>query len=106
MSAAGAMLADLVKRFRPEAAEGLNAVYQLHLTGDGGDVWHVSVADQQCRLSPGPAAEPDVAITMSVEDWGELAAGRLDPITAFMSGRVQILGDFGLATRLRGIFGL
>jgi putative sterol carrier protein len=99
------MLADLVKRFRPEAAEGLTAVYQLHLTGDGGDFWNLSIANQQCHLSPGLATDPDVTIKVSVEDWREILTGRLDAVTAFMSGRVQLSGDLSLATRLKAIFG-
>jgi putative sterol carrier protein len=105
MSAPAAVLADVVKRFRPEAAEGLNAVYQLHLTGEGGGVWHVSVANKQCHLSPGPATEADVTVAVSVEDWGEMVAGRLEAVTAFFSGRVQVSGDLGLVARLKDISG-
>ncbi len=105
MSAPAAVLANVVKRFRPEAAEGLDAVYQLHLTGDGGGVWHLSVANRQCHLSPGLAAEPDVTIRLSVDDWGEMVAGRLEAATAFLSGRVQVSGDLGLVARLKDIFG-
>lgn len=106
MAPPGAVLAELVKRFRPTAAEGLKAVYQLHLTGDGGDSWHLTIADQRCQLEPGRAHEPDVTITLSVDDWKELIAGRLDPVGAYLSGRLQLSGDLTLATRLKSLFGL
>lgn len=106
MAPPGAVLADLVKRFRAAAAEGLKAVYQLHLTGDCGDSWHLTIADQRCELEPGCAHEPDVTITLSVDDWKELVAGRLDPVGAYLSGRLQVSGDLTLATRLKGLFGL
>jgi putative sterol carrier protein len=95
-----------MKRFQPCAAEGLEVTYQLSLTGDGGDVWHLTVADRQCHLAPGPAKSPDVAISISAEDWADLMGGRLDPFSAFVSGRLRIDGDMALATRLQSLFGL
>jgi putative sterol carrier protein len=99
-------LTDLVKRFRPDAAEGLDAVYQLHLTNEHGGFWHLTIADGQCRLSPGSAPSADVVITMSVEDWSELVAGRLDGFSAYLQGRIQITGDLSLVARLQSLFGL
>ncbi len=106
MPGPAAVLADFVKRFSPPAAEGLSAVYQLNLTGDGGDVWHLIIADQKCELVAGPGEAPDVAITISVDDWEGLIAGRLDPFSAYISGRLGIAGDLSLATRLAPLFGL
>jgi putative sterol carrier protein len=106
MAVPAAVLADFIKRFSPAAAEGLSAVYQLHLTGDGGDVWHIIIAEQKCQLAAGPGESPDVAITISVDDWEGLIAGRLDPFSAYISGRLGIAGDLSLATRLATLFGL
>lgn len=106
MPAPAAVLADFVKRFSPAAAEGLSAVYQLHLTGDGGDVWHLIIADQKCQLAAGPTEAPDVAITMTVDDWEGLIAGRLDAFSAYIGGRLGIVGDLSLATRLATLFSL
>jgi hypothetical protein len=145
-------LADLVARFRPDAAAGIEAVYQLCLIGDdnlhpepsrrvhpepsrrvhpepsrrpalftlsaaegseaegepasGEHIWHLIIADRQCHLASGPARDPDVAITIRVEDWDDLASGRLDPFSALLAGRLQLEGDLELATRLQAMFGL
>ncbi len=106
MGEPSAFLAEVVKRFRPEAAEGLRAVYQIELAGDGGGVWHLTIAEQRCELACGPVEQPDVAITMSVGEWDELVAGRLDALSAYLSGRLQIAGDLSLATRIPSLFGL
>jgi len=106
MTEPATFLAQLVTRFRPDAAQGLRAVYQLHLTGDGGGVWHITVADQKCSLASGPTGKPDAAITMSADDWTELLAGQLDPFSAFLSGRLQVIGDLSLVTRFPSLFGL
>lgn len=99
-------LADLVTRFRPQAAQSLCATYQLHLTGDSGGTWHLSIADQRCNLSSGPADNPNVTITMTSEDFNQLTAGHLDAVSAYLSGRIQIAGDIGLVTRLQSLFDL
>ena len=106
MGEPSAFLAEVVKRFRPEAAEGLRAIYQIELVGDGGGVWHLTIAEQRCELARGPAERPGVAIKMSVGDWHELVAGRLDALSAYLSGRLQIAGDLSLATRIPSLFGL
>ena len=100
------LLADLVKRFQPAAAEGLDVTYELRLTGDGGDVWHLTIADRRCRVTSGPAERPDVAITISADDWEGLMGGQLDPFSALITGRLCIDGDMALATRLQALFGL
>jgi len=98
--------AEFEARFRPEAARGLKAVYQLHLTGDGGGVWHLVVLDQTCKILPGAASQPSATISLSSQDWEALAAGQLDAMTAVLQGRLKVDGDMGLATRLPELFGM
>jgi putative sterol carrier protein len=99
-------LAELERRFRPEAAKGLKAIYQLHLTGEEGGTWHMVVMDQACRILKGAAPQPDTIICMSSEDWNLLVAGKMDAFAALLQGRLKIEGDMGLATRLPGLFGM
>lgn len=106
MPTAEETLRDFVTRFRRDAAGGVNLLYQLHLTGEGGGSWQLQVADQKCELAAGVAREPDVTITMAVEDWGELLAGRLDPYGAFLQGRVMVSGNLEAAMKLQSLFAL
>ena len=48
----------------------------------------------------GPA---DTAISATWEDWKRLAAGELDPVGAFMSGRLRIDGDLSTAMQLQSV---
>ncbi len=106
MSAPAEFLSTLVTRFRPQAAQNLCAVYQLHLTGHSGGTWRLIIADQQCRLSSGPTKNPDVAITMTADDFQQLAAGRLDALSAYVAGRIRIVGSISLVARLQSLFDL
>ena len=46
-------------------------------------------------------AAADLTITISIDDLAEMGAGRLDAMTAVMSGRMK-LSDMGLAMGLQG----
>jgi putative sterol carrier protein len=94
----------LGSRFRSEKAAGLTAVYQFVVTGDGGGEWHADIADGACTVAPGPAETPDITITCAATDWLEIASGRLDSQLAFMTGKLKVKGDMGLAMRLRSLF--
>ena len=47
--------------------------------------------------------EADTTIKTSWEDWQKMAAGELDGMTAFMTGKLKIEGDMGNAMQLQGV---
>ena len=93
-------------RFKPERAQGLKAVIQYDITGPGGCTYHVEIADGQCALREGGAAQPSLTLTMSAQDWLDMLAGKLTGQVAFMSGRLKHKGDMSLLMRLPGLFGI
>jgi putative sterol carrier protein len=93
-------------RFKPERAQGLKAVVQYDITGPGGCTYHVDIADGQCALREGGAAQPNLTLTMSAQDWLDMVAGKLTGQVAFMSGRLKHKGDMSLLMRLPGLFGI
>ena len=52
-------------RFNAQAAQGVNATYQFDLTGDNGGTYHVKIANGACQVEQGPAASPNITITMA-----------------------------------------
>jgi putative sterol carrier protein len=42
---------------------------------------------------------------MAAQDYLDMVAGKLNPQMAFMSGKLRISGDMGLALRFQGLFG-
>lgn len=49
------------------------------------------------------AGDADTTIKISWADWEALAAGQLDPMTAFMSGKLKVEGDMSNAMQLQGV---
>ena len=45
----------------------------------------------------------DTTIKVSWEDWQAMAAGQLDGMTAFMTGKLKVEGDMSNAMQLQGV---
>ena len=45
----------------------------------------------------------DTTIKVSWDDWQQMAAGQLDGMTAFMTGKLRIEGDMSNAMQLQGV---
>ncbi|MTD43939.1 LLM class flavin-dependent oxidoreductase [Conexibacter sp. W3-3-2] len=102
-----AVFATMAARFEPDAAAGFTGDLRYELRGADGVVrtWTVS-----CRLDGATAhrdARPDPAVTikLGLADFVRLAAGELDPGKALLTGRLDLEGDFAVATRLGEMFG-
>lgn len=46
----------------------------------------------------------DCTIALSMDTLGELMSGELNPMNAFMTGKIQVTGDMGVALKLQKIF--
>jgi putative sterol carrier protein len=91
-------------RFNREASKGLNAVYQFDLAGEGGGKWYVTIANEQCEVKEGAHSSPNITISMSSQDYLDLVNGNLNGQMAFMTGKLRIAGDMGLALKMQSLF--
>jgi putative sterol carrier protein len=94
----------LPERFRPEAAKGVNAVFQFELAGEGGGTYHVTVEDGAMKVADGPAASPSATIKMNGEDYVKMVNGKLSGTMAFMRGLLKVSGSVILAQKMQSIF--
>ncbi len=92
--------------FNANAAQGLDAVFQFDITGEGGGQWHVIIKDGSCQVSEGTHASPSVTLTMSGETWLGIVNKQLNGMQAFMSGQLKATGDIMLAQRIEQLFPL
>jgi len=47
--------------------------------------------------------DADTTIKVAWADWEDMAAGKLDGMTAFMSGKLRVEGDMSNAMQLQGV---
>jgi putative sterol carrier protein len=87
----------------PEKVAGMDATYQFDLTGDGGGEKWVKLHDGTGEMGDGQAESPNITITMAASDFIELVEGKLDGTMAFMSGKLKVKGDMGLAMKLQNV---
>ncbi|WP_053958817.1 SCP2 sterol-binding domain-containing protein [Sulfobacillus thermosulfidooxidans] len=76
-------------------------VYQFILTGDDAGEYCVRVNADGARVEPGKANDAGVTITMAAQDFKDLAEGKLNPMSAFMSGKLSVTGDMSMALKLQ-----
>ena len=50
------------------------------------------------------AASPSITISMTAQDYVDMTTGKLNGQVAFMSGKLRIAGDMGLALRMQSLF--
>ncbi len=79
--------------FQPDAADGVSAVFQYRISGEGGGDWHCIVAERQCQVLAGAHERPTCTLLMAVPDFLAMMAGRLPPMQAFNTGQLKIEGD-------------
>jgi putative sterol carrier protein len=87
-----------------DAAKGMNAVIQFNLTGDGGGNYYVTIKDGTCTVSEGTHQSPNMTMTMAAQDYVDMISGKLNGQMAFMSGKLKIAGDMGLAMKMQSLF--
>jgi putative sterol carrier protein len=95
---------QMPSRLNKDASKGLKAVYQFDLSGDGGGKWAVVINNDQCHVQEGTDPSPNITITAAAKDYLDIVAGKLNPQMAFMTGKLRIGGDMGLALKLQSLF--
>jgi putative sterol carrier protein len=92
-------------KFKAANAAGVNKTIQYDISGDGGGTWHAVIKDGACTVNSGAAASaPDLTVTMASSDWLDMIGGKLNGQMAFMSGKLKLKGDMGLAMKLGSLF--
>jgi SCP-2 sterol transfer family len=97
--------ADIAPTFRRMAellrnCRATGALRCTILSGAKSRSWTLELRDRDCRLRSESKTAPDLEIITREETWLEIARGDLSPLDAFMKGRMRILGDTALGSRL------
>ena len=75
---------------------------KIDFGGEHGAVMLDGIAQNVTEI-PSEANAADTTIKVGWDDWQALAAGQLDGMTAFMTGKLKVEGDMGNAMQLQGL---
>ena len=94
----GSIFDGMALAFRPDIAKNASAVIQYDVvTPEGPRSYQLNVADGKCTAQKGVAVPARVTLTLSLANFLRLVSGTLNGQEAFMSGKLKLAGDMGVA---------
>jgi putative sterol carrier protein len=90
--------------FQPAKAKGVHARYQWDLSGAQGGQWWIDVEDGNYKMGKGKIDNPNVTFVAKDKDWVAVSNHQMGGTWAYLTGRLKIRGDQGLARKLGEIF--
>jgi len=90
---------------KPEEREKINATYEFNITGDNGGVWTVEILKEKASVQAGSQGAAKCTVTAASADFMNIVSGKMNAQMAFMSGKLKIKGDMGLAMKLQKVIG-
>ena len=96
---------DMAENVDPAKTAGINATIQFDLSGDNGGPYWLRMADGRTESGSGRVENPNMTLRAAADDWVAVVKGELNAMQAFMSGKVKIQGDMGLAMKLQVLLG-
>ncbi|MFZ2089767.1 MAG: NAD(P)H-dependent oxidoreductase [Desulfobaccales bacterium] len=98
------ILQMMPQALNPEAAAGMEAIFQFEVSGQENFTAHLNISNGRATYHEGPADSPEVIIKTPAEVWVAVAKGEVDGAQAFMSGEFEVEGDLGLLMKLDSLF--
>ena len=99
------IFSTMINRFDPSKAEGVNATIQFDLSGDNGGSYWLRIADGKAETGVGQSENPRMTLKAKADDFVGMLNGSMNPMQAFMMGKVKIQGDTNLAMKLMPLIG-
>ena len=90
--------------FQADKAKGVHARYQWDLSGPQGGQWWIDVDDGKYKMGKGKIENPNVTFVAKDKDWVAVSNHQMGGTWAYLTGRLKIRGDQGLARKLGEIF--
>jgi len=91
------------QNFDASKAGDLNLTILFDLSGEQ---WHATIADGALDYGEGSIANPSATLSMDADDFAAMSNGDLNPMMAFMSGKIKVDGDLNAVMKFQSLVGL
>lgn len=78
-----------------------HVAFQFNVTGEAAGAFYLEISDGKVKVEPYEYYDRDVLVTTSAKTLLEIADGKLDPVKAFLLGKIKAEGDLGKAAFLK-----
>lgn len=97
-------LAALSESADAEKLQGMDTTILFDLSGEENEQWTVTIQDGQVDVAEGSVGSPAITVEITAADLKALIQGDLNPMAAFMKGRLKVKGDISMAMQLQNLF--
>jgi putative sterol carrier protein len=94
------LMSKIPGAFAKAGAAGPDAIAQFHFSGREAGDWIVEIKSGVASVTQGTHPAPQVTLSADSDVCLQMFAGELDPLQAFLQGKVQFAGDLALAMKL------
>ena len=98
------IMTKIPEYFNSDRAKGVTAVIQCLFSGEQASNWVITIENQTCEVNEGVSGDPDITIRSKAETGVKLLTGEMDPMRAFLLGKVKVSGDLTLGMKLVDFF--
>ncbi len=99
------LFTELPKRFDPATWGDQDATLMFNVSGSQGGNWVASIQGGELEVREGTVDSADMTLSAEDQDLLSMVNGDLNPVSAFMQGKVKIKGDMSLAMKLQNLLG-
>ncbi|NCF65809.1 MAG: SCP-2 family sterol carrier protein [Chloroflexi bacterium] len=106
MADLNSIFANMGDRFQADKAGDLDLTIFFDLTGDSAAQWHASIANGELSYGEGSVDSPTATLSMDADEFEAMSKGELNPMMAFMSGKIKVDGDLNAVMKFQSLVGL